>query len=639
MALKDASKWEPVNVQDWIDWSRRDPDRYHEGECERKWNSFKSEGITKSTIYAMALDNGYRVSFDKEYDWDSIIEVNDSQDCLENKEELLSFLKAVFKPGDRVNFVMDSRYDSEHNKYSPSSTGISHFSAKELIERLETRSFVSALGDYNHDAGAWIRFNPVDGKGVGNDNITDFRYALIEADDMEIETQFKKIVELRLPCVTVATSGKRSIHALVHIDAKDYKEYTERVSWLYQTLEEKGFKPDPNNKNPSRLTRMPGVLRGEERQQLIDTQLGYKSFNDFKAFIQGDLIDLPEIVSYAEVKDNLPPLAPELIEGVLRMGHKMIVSGPSKAGKSFSLIELAVAIAEGIRWLDFSCKRGKVLYINLEIDEASFWDRIRKVYEALEIEPKHADNIDVLNLRGHAMPIDQLDKQLTLRLKDKDYTAVIVDPIYKVQSGDENNAGDISRFTNHLDHIATELNVAVIYCHHHSKGAQGQKKAMDRASGSGVFARDADSLMDFIEIIDPTLNLEEFKNCSFWRVEGTLREFAPFKPFNCIFKFPLHVVDTQDKLKNAQIAEGPISTAYKSVKHPKKKSAGEEFDEAFIFLCPEGDDSVSEKELADYFDKPDFEGVRSKMRAAKHLNDGYTYFQNDGRVYKKKTDK
>ena len=36
-----------------------------------------------------------------------------------------------------------------------------------------------------------------------------------------------------------------------------------------------------------------------------------------------------------------------------------------------------------------------------------------------------------------------------------------------------------------------------------SKGAQGGKKAMDRASGSGVFARDPDAQLDVIELKKP----------------------------------------------------------------------------------------------------------------------------------------
>ena len=77
---------------------------------------------------------------------------------------------------------------------------------------------------------------------------------------------------------------------------------------------------------------------------------------------------------------------------------------------------------------------------------------------------------------------------------------IIVDPIYKCAIGDENDAYDTGRLCNLIDKIAGQLGVAVIYAHHHSKGSQGQKKAMDRASGSGVISRDADALIDIVEL-------------------------------------------------------------------------------------------------------------------------------------------
>ena len=80
---------------------------------------------------------------------------------------------------------------------------------------------------------------------------------------------------------------------------------------------------------------------------------------------------MPPMYCLSEFRDALPRLADELIQGILRVGHKMLIAGPSKAGKTFLLMYLAIAIAEGIDWLKFRCKRGKVLYINLEIDAAS----------------------------------------------------------------------------------------------------------------------------------------------------------------------------------------------------------------------------------------------------------------------------
>src|SRR5699024_9267414 len=80
------------------------------------------------------------------------------------------------------------------------------------------------------------------------------------------------------------------------------------------------------------------------------------------------------------------------------------------------------------------------------------------------------------------------------------YNAVIIDSIYKVCTGDENSADKMAHFTNQFDKVCTELGSSVIYCQHHSKGAQGGKKSMDRSSGSGVFARDPDALIDLVEL-------------------------------------------------------------------------------------------------------------------------------------------
>ena len=193
-------------------------------------------------------------------------------------------------------------------------------------------------------------------------------------------------------------------------------------------------------------------------------------------------------------------LAAPLIDGVLRQGHKMLLAGPSKAGKSYALIELCIAIAEGKPWMGFPCARGRVLYVNLELDRASCLHRFRDVYEALGWRPNSLQNLDIWNLRGRSAPMDKLAPRLIRRALKKDYIAVVIDPIYKVITGDENSADQMAHFCNQFDKVCTELGCAVIYCHHHSKGSQSAKRSMDRASGSGVFARDPDAMLDLIEL-------------------------------------------------------------------------------------------------------------------------------------------
>src|SRR5699024_610281 len=146
-------------------------------------------------------------------------------------------------------------------------------------------------------------------------------------------------------------------------------------------------------------------------------------------------------------------------------------------------------------WNGFECEQGRVLYVNLAIDPNSAKKRIVDIYHAAGTTHNGINNLDMWNLRGKTTPMDQLTPKLIRRAKDGNYSAIIIDPIYKVLTGDENNAYDMAKFVNQFDKIATELGCALIYAHHFSKGAQGAKTSMDRSSGSGVFARDPDAIL------------------------------------------------------------------------------------------------------------------------------------------------
>ena len=95
----------------------------------------------------------------------------------------------------------------------------------------------------------------------------------------------------------------------------------------------------------------------------------------------------------------------------------MLLAGASKAGKSFLLLELAIAIAEGRDWLGWKCAQGKVLYINLELDRASCLQRIKTLYDAMRVKPAHLHNIVLWHLRGQAESLDKLAPKLIRRAK------------------------------------------------------------------------------------------------------------------------------------------------------------------------------------------------------------------------------
>lgn len=546
----------------WEEWSRSDGERYHPGECQRKWQSFlgNPRPVTGATITQLAKQGGWKpkskIENNEPLSWDDTINdelvVVDTHYVQEEEirepgnwnpvDEVIRYLKTLFKPEDKVGFVMES-FQRKDGKWSPRNKGSHKDTVQQIIDRLKKYNEIGyAIGDYNPEAGAWVRFNPLDGLGCKNENVTDYRYALVESDDMEPGKQLNIIKSMELPVAALVHSGNKSIHAIVHIDADTYEEYRRRVDHLYKVCEKNGLPVDTADRNPSRLSRLPGCVRDGKKQFIIATNIGKKNYREWIDWIESVNDDLPDPEDLAAVWNDMPELAPPLIDGVLRQGHKMLLAGPSKAGKSFALIELSIAIAEGCKWIGFQCAQGKVLYINLELDRASCLNRFKDVYRGMAVPPNHIGSIDVWNLRGKAIPMDKLAPKLIRRAMKKDYIAVIIDPIYKVITGDENSADQMAHFCNQFDKVATELDCAVIYCHHHSKGLQGMKRSMDRASGSGVFARDPDALLDMIQLTSEAMSGEVDKKTA-WRISGTLREFAPFPPVNLWFEWPIHKID------------------------------------------------------------------------------------------------
>lgn len=618
LAVGMAMQYEGFSWQDWDAWSMADS-RYVPGDCERRWSGFsenKGNVVTGGTIAEIAKNQGcelksYDNSSGRALSWDSTISAEnlnfidsawvegvDIVEPNENwnpKKELITYLQEVFEPDEFVGFNVKSHEKANRDgevKHVPSDNGVYWKTAGQLIQELQAikgDDMGWVLGDYDQKAGAWIRFNPLDGKGVRNENVSSYRYALIESDDLELDKQLALIQELELPCKAIVSSGGKSIHAIVHIGAKSYPEYQNKVEYLYKVCEANGFILDKANKNPSRLSRMPGVYRNGKKQFIIATNKGKESFSEWEEWIEdiNDDMGEPELPP----EDNKRPiLAPELIEGILRTGHKMLLSGPSKAGKSFMLIGLGLKIALGQEWLGRKCMQGNVLYVNLELDEKSAWAR---VYDILEEGDKTFDDLQgrfkMWNLRGHAVPMDKLAPKLIRRAEKDNYAAVIIDPIYKVLTGDENNAKDMADFTNQFDKIATQLNCAVIYCHHHSKGYQGQKRSMDRSSGSGVFARDPDAILDMTQLEVQPDERDDYgliPGATAWRMEATLREFASPESIDLYFEYPVHVFDENGALKElVPESEKPVwqrgNEKSKVTKQKKSEKQKEQFEMEF----------------------------------------------------------
>lgn len=166
-----------------------------------------------------------------------------------------ALVQALYAPGELINFVTE--YTEETGRDGKLKTRPAGY-GRTLERNLLVARFEQGGSDTGK-AGGWLRMNPLDGKGVNDENVVAFRFALLECDNLPLEMQLALFAKLPLPIAAVLSSGGRSMHAWVKVDAPDEHDYRVKVARLIEIL--KRFGVDGQNKNPSRLSRLPGAKR------------------------------------------------------------------------------------------------------------------------------------------------------------------------------------------------------------------------------------------------------------------------------------------------------------------------------------------------------------------------------------------
>jgi RecA-family ATPase len=629
MALK--AEGFPCSV--WDSWSARDSARYHFNECEKKWDTFNGSGVNGGTIVFFAKQySGYTPSKKWSFDdhlpavaeesnyYEEVLSKNSTEE--EPWQMAVRYLETLYEKNESVSYVHSAVYKEDRDKWVPADAGHVRKVSAIIRDLKKYKNLDEAFGTINPEAGAWIRHNPA--IGAKDEHVTRYAYVLVESDSMPIEEQKKFLINQKLPIAALIESGGKSVHAIVKVDASNETEFDQRTSFLFDYLAQRQFQIDEANKNPARLSRLPGAMRNGNIQRLLATNIGCPSWLEWIDLINGVNDDLPEVVAFSDMIDNPPEEVPELIHGILHVGCKMIITADSKAGKSCMAENLAICIAEGKPWMKrFQCEKGRVLYIDLELSQRAIYDRTQLIRKELEVTSK-IPNLEFFPLRGYAESLETLLPKIVRRARSKNYSAIVIDPLYKVQSGDENSAEALSKFCNALDRLARETGAALIITHHHPKGHAGDRKAIDRGAGSGVIARDADAIIDLAYLDpgdDPNALLAEVlsKKHKPMQMAFILRDFESPEDSNVFFKFPIHFFDTEHLLDGAPVEGSRDANLQKSPKRTTEERRRRTLDE--IFEAVQMDGAAALKDMNKYADgKP---SPRTLRRYVEEFSDDY----------------
>lgn len=180
------------------------------------------------------------------------------------------FLSLVYKPGEKVLIFTDFRSQGDYIFWNKGAERTFRLSSQRGVKAVRSQLPTTA------ENGIWFLTNPVTGQWLPSPNgnkvgrrhggcVTSWRFVVLESDEASPVLWLKALAQLELPITAIYTSGGKSIHALVKIDARGKAEFDLCRDRLVKVLCPLGA--DGGAISGVRLSRLPGCYRGSKGVQ------------------------------------------------------------------------------------------------------------------------------------------------------------------------------------------------------------------------------------------------------------------------------------------------------------------------------------------------------------------------------------
>jgi len=227
--------------------------------------------------------------------------------------------------------------------------------------------------------------------------------------------------------------------------------------------------------------------------------------------LEQDAPPIPEAITIAESFDTCDD-TPPLIESVIGLGHNLVISAPSKTGKTSMVMSLLYSLSTGEPFLgqyESTKITDPILYMNYELNQQDF-NNYTMPY-GLEKYP----NIKVVHLRGKGITLSD-DARIEMMIeywKKYDTRMVIGDPLSQMASGtvkDFNDSVMATNFTTLLDMMKDEAGVSELVVVAHM-GKAGTGTEVKSTAGSYQWSAWPDNNL-FLQRENESANSRRFMN-------------------------------------------------------------------------------------------------------------------------------
>lgn len=159
-----------------------------------------------------------------------------------------------------------------------------------------------------------------------------------------------------------------------------------------------------------------------------------------------------------------------LVKGLIPKADLGVVYGASGAGKSFIVLDIAMAIARGIPWRGLRVRQGKVIYICAE-GVGGFRNRVEAYCQQHKIESKGLP-LRILDAVPNLLDAKQV-KQLAATIEaEPDVSLIVCDTFAQMTPGANENAGeDMGKAISYVRHVGRKVGAVTVLVHHSGKDA------------------------------------------------------------------------------------------------------------------------------------------------------------------------
>ena len=400
------------------------------------------------------------------------IDSRPAQSNLSKVDATKAFLNAVFNEHDWICITTDARFDEQRGKWFPASSGTFMSRGKWLD------MFPDSMWN-DKPQGAWIRINPTntDRYDGSDSNVSAYRHVLIEFDELPKDQQLAIITECRLPISCVIDSGGRSLHAWVKVDATNKEEWESRRDTVYEYLSD--YNPCESNKNPSRFSRLAGIMRGDTEQKLVSLKIGFDTWEEWIDWRDQNEITEPnkpsELLAYDTDND------PNNILGRrwLCKGGSLTIVGQSGIGKSSFAMQMALTFALGKNFFGITpIKPLRIALVQAENDIGDLSEAFKGVVSAMHISNAEMQLLDE-NIRFYDETVKTGDEFIRLArsiiIKHK-ADMIFVDPLLSYAGDDISEQKFMSSFLrNKLNPVLQDTGCVWVWLHHMPKPKNDQQ--------------------------------------------------------------------------------------------------------------------------------------------------------------------